>query len=217
MQMVAKGKPRVFSGIALIVLMALGLGDAPATAPAPDPAATTPRALIQSILADVTTILRNPQFSKIDRTEKVREIAYANIDFETLSRLTLARNWRGLSDADRTEFVALFKKHLSSTYAHTTDNYNNEDLTVIGERQEPDGDATVQTQIAGVQEDGKPEIIKVDYRLRQKDGQWKVIDVTVDGISLVANFRSQFQEIMANGGIDQLLQLLRDKNAAEAK
>ena len=55
--------------------------------------------------------------------------------------------------------------------------------------------------------------ISVDYRLRQTDGTWKIIDVIIEGVSLVSNYRSQFQEIMTNGGIDRLLGLLREKNA----
>ena len=54
----------------------------------------------------------------------------------------------------------------------------------------------------------------MDYRLRQIDGNWKVIDLIIERVSLVSNFRSQFQEVMANGGIEKLLQLLREKNAA---
>ncbi|MGA2232438.1 MAG: ABC transporter substrate-binding protein [Tepidisphaeraceae bacterium] len=217
-----------FAGIVLalglIVLAHSPLSADPTTAPAPDaPAnsavpATTARALIEAVLADVTVILHNPQLNASQRSEAVRQIAYANIDFQTLSRLTLAQNWRGLSPEKQAEFVQEFQKHLAATYAHTTDNYDNEVLSVAADRKESNGDWTVQTKIVGNQQtDNKPEVIKVDYRLRQKDNQWKVIDVTVDGVSLVANFRSQFQEIMSNGGIEQLLKLLRDKNAQETK
>ena len=55
--------------------------------------------------------------------------------------------------------------------------------------------------------------ILVDYRLRQRDGTWKIIDVVIEGVSLVSNFRSQFQDILGSGAPDKLLQVLRDKNA----
>jgi phospholipid transport system substrate-binding protein len=55
--------------------------------------------------------------------------------------------------------------------------------------------------------------VLVDYRLRQRDGQWKIIDVIVERVSLVSNFRSQFQEIVSNGGPDRLITLLKEKNA----
>jgi len=78
---------------------------------------------------------------------------------------------------------------------------------------EADGDVTVLTKIIGDKDGKRQDLAKVDYRLRKR-GEWRVIDVTVEGVSLVANFRSQFQSIMANGGINRLLSLLHEKNAA---
>jgi phospholipid transport system substrate-binding protein len=201
----------------LLAAMALAVvAAAPATQPANDPA--TARGLVQNLLGEVLAILRDPQLTDAQRSQKVRDLAYQYIDFQALSRLTLARNWRGLSDDQCGQFVDAFRKHLSATYAHITDDYSNEDLVVTGDRQEPDGDCTVQTLITGAKQDGsKRDDVKVNYRLRQKNDQWKVIDVTIDGVSMVANFRAQFQEIMSNGGFDRLLQLLREKNAGDDK
>ena len=207
--------PLPFLAIAILLLL---------LAPPPAPAAQTPssddvstlapRPLVEKLLAQVLVVLRDPQLTKAQRSQKVRDIAYQHIDFETLSRLTMARNWRGLSDTQRQQFIEEFKKHLSVTYAHTTDKYTDEELTVAGDRTEPDGDHTVETRIIGHDPgDSHQVVVKVDYRLRQRNNQWKVIDVTVEGVSLVANFRSQFQEIMANGGFDRLLKLLREKNS----
>jgi phospholipid transport system substrate-binding protein len=83
---------------------------------------------------------------------------------------------------------------------------------VDGERQEQRDDVTVQTKIL---RGGGSDDVLVDYRLRKTaDGQWKIIDVIVEGVSLVSNFRSQFQDIVANGGPDRLLSLLKEKNAS---
>jgi len=84
-------------------------------------------------------------------------------------------------------------------------------VQITGDRDEGRGDWTVQTKI--IRPQGGADIL-VDYRLRQIDGNWKVIDLIIERVSLVSNFRSQFQEVMANGGIEKLLQLLREKNAA---
>lgn len=207
----------IVAGLGLVLVAACALGADPTTAPAQDDSANqTPRALVEKLLGEVTTILQTPQLTKAQRREKVKEIAYEHIDFETLSRLTLARFWRGLSDADRAEFIEVFKKHLAATYAHTADDYNNEQLSVVDDRKESNGDWTVRTQIVGTKEGGSgQEVTKVDYRLRRRDNHWKVIDVTIDSASLVANFRSQFEEIMENGGIDRLIKLLKDKDAAD--
>jgi phospholipid transport system substrate-binding protein len=186
----------------------------PSSAAAPDPA--SPRAVIDSVVTQVLSILRDPKLSINERREKIKGIAYQNMDFETLSRLALGRYWRDLNAAQQTQFVEEFKKHLSNTYGHTFDNYHNEDVKVTGDRQESPPPATpdwtVLTHIVGDKNVVRQELAKVAFRMRRKE-EWKIIDVTVDGVSLVANFRAQFTAIMAKGGIDQLLKLLREKNA----
>jgi phospholipid transport system substrate-binding protein len=213
-------------GLVLSLVFALGATPttAPTTAPATSPAADDPasaataRSMVEKLLSQVTTILRDPKLTKAQCSQKVREIAYGNIDFPTLARLTVAQNWRTLTAQQQSDFVEQFRTHLAVTYAHITDDYDNEDLLAVGDRQESNGDWTVMTTIVGKKTgDPKQDVTKVDYRLRKADNRWKVIDVTIEGVSLVANFRAQFQDIISNGGFDHLLQLLKDKNAADAK
>ena len=197
----------------MVTLIGSSLVSADDTPPAP-----TARQVMQKIVADVIGILRDPKLSAEDKRQKVQQIAYDNINFQTMARLSLGRPWRDLTDDQRTRYSAEFKQHVSNTYGHTTDNYNDEDVNVVGDHQEADGDWTVQTSIVGSENGGpRKELVKVDYRLRKQDDQWKVIDFTVDGVSLISNFRAQFQEIMSDGGIEQLIQLLHDKNAANDK
>jgi phospholipid transport system substrate-binding protein len=87
-------------------------------------------------------------------------------------------------------------------------------VTVLGTREESRGDQTVKTRI---NRGGGTADVLVDYRLRQNAGEWKVIDIVIEGVSLVANFRSQFQDLMAHGGPDKLLATLRQKTAEEER
>jgi len=178
----------------------------------------TARQVMEQVTRDVLAILQDHNLSADQKRAKVKQIAYQNINFEVMARLSLGRFWRGLTDAQRTDYQTEFKQLITNTYGATTDSYTDEDVKVISDRQEQDGDCTVTTRITGTKDD-KPdqEVAKVEYRLRQQDKQWKVIDFTIDGASIVANYRSQFQEVMSDGGIDQLLKLLRDKNAAHEK
>ena len=121
----------------------------------------------------------------------------------------LARNWRRFSEAQREEFTNEFKRHLSVTYGKNVESYKNERVAILGDREEARGDWTVQTKILR----GGPEDILVNYRLRRVDSRWAIIDFVVEGVSLVSNFRAQFQEIIASGGAEKLLRLLREKNA----
>lgn len=173
----------------------------------------SPSQVIDALAGQVLATLRDKSLSSEQRRSNIEETVYRHIDFETLSRLVMARNWRKLSDAQKDEFMASFKKHLSATYGENIDNYRNEKVEVLSERKEKKGDVTVKSKIVR----GGSEAILVDYRLRRKDSAWRIIDVVIEGVSLVANFRSQFQEIISDGGVERLLKLLRDKNLEAPK
>jgi phospholipid transport system substrate-binding protein len=140
----------------------------------------------------------------------VKAIVLQSTDFDTLSRLVLARNWSRFTPAQQAEFQREFESHLSATYGRRLDTYRNEKVSIVGDRKEANGDWTVQTRI--LRGGGSNDVV-VDYRLRQTAGAWKVIDMIIEQVSLVANFRSQFQEIVGSGGPEKLLQVMRDKTA----
>ena len=141
----------------------------------------------------------------------IENIAYAHFDFDTMSKLVLARNWAKLTPEQQTQFVAEFRQHLSVTYGKNVDNYKNETIDILGDREEARGDWTVKTRI---DRGGGSNDISVDYRLRKTGDQWQIIDVTIEGVSLIANFRSQFQDILSHDSADKMLALLREKNAS---
>ena len=173
-------------------------------------AGESPRALVEKMTQTAIQILGDKSLSSDEKRHRMEELAYANIDFDTMSRLVLARNWSQLKPDQQTEFVKLYKEHLALTYGRNIESYNNEKVEVVGERDEGRGDWTVKTKI--LRGGGNADVL-VDYRLRQaSDGTWRIIDVVIERVSLVANFRSQFQEIMASGGPTKLLDVLREKN-----
>jgi phospholipid transport system substrate-binding protein len=174
----------------------------------------TPREITEKVIGEALAVLRDAKLSPAEKRDKIQQIGYDHLNFEVMARLSLGKYYRDLTDAQKSQYAEVFKQHVANTYRHTTDHYTDEDIKITGDRQETDGDSTVMTQI--IDNKGN-QVVKVDYRLRPKDNQWKVIDLTIDGVSLVQNFRSQFQEIMANGGIEKLLKLLREKNAANDK
>lgn len=169
----------------------------------------SPRVVVQNVTDAVLAVLGDKTLTSDQKRGRIEDIVYANVDFATLSRLVLARNWSRFSDAQREDFTNEFKRHLSVTYGKNVENYRNERVAILGDREEARGDWTVQTKILR----GGPDDILVDYRLRRADNRWTIIDFIVEGVSLVSNFRAQFQEIIASGGVDKLLQLLREKNA----
>lgn len=194
------GRPlaRLLAGLPLIALTATAI------------AAATPREVISDTSGRALEVLKDQSLDPAARRRRIEALADESFDFDTMSRLVLARSWSRLSPEQQPQFVDEFRKHLSVTYGRNLDSYRNEAVAILGDREEARGDWTVKSKIVR----GGTEDIAVDYRLRRNSEQWKIIDVTIEGVSLVANFRSQFQEIVSNGGVDRLLTLLRDKNAA---
>ena len=174
-------------------------------------AASSPRDVVRELSDAVIAVLQEKSLSADAKREKIRGIVQGYVDFPTMARLVLARNWASLTDAQKPEFIEEFKQHLSVVYGKNVESYNNEKVQITGDRDESRGDWTVHTKILRPQ--GGADIL-VDYRLRNLNGDWKVIDLIIERVSLVSNFRAQFQDVIANGGIERLLQLLREKNAA---
>ena len=191
---------------AAALALTLGLALArPAAAALP----SEPAGVVEQTASRVIDILADKNASADDKRHRIQEIVYANLDFETLSKLVLARNWSRFDETQRAKFMNEFKQHLSMTYGRNVENYRNERVSILDSRQEPNGDVTVRSKILR----GGPGDIAVDYRLRQRDGAWRIIDVIIEGVSLVSNFRSQFQDVVASGGPDRLITLLAEKNA----
>jgi len=174
-----------------------------------DPTLTkAPKALIDKTAQQIVTILGKVDAPSEQRVDEIQAIAYEIFDFTTMSKLVLARKWRKLDKEQRAEFVREFKQHLSRTYGTRLDRYDQERVDVTGAQVEPKNDVSVLTTIVGGQFDGA----QISYRLRNRKDRWRIIDVVIEGISLVSNYRSQFAEVLNTGTIDDLLAKLRDKN-----
>ena len=166
------------------------------------------REVVESTVAQVLEILRIPELTLDQRRARIEEVVYVRFDFETMSRLVLARNWRRFDPAQREEFIREFKRHLSRSYGTRLARYEQENVDVTGERKETRGDVTVLTVIHGGQFDGAA----IDYRMRDREDVWRVIDVIIEGISLVSNFRSQFKDVVSRDGPSGLIEQLASRN-----
>jgi phospholipid transport system substrate-binding protein len=190
----------------LPALIAAFLLAAPAVAATPQ----EPRAVVETTVDDVIRILGQTELPAPERRARIEKIAWERFDFPTVSKLVLARGWKRFSPEQRASFTEEFRAYLSRTYGSRIDRYEQEKVEIISERKEPRGDVTVVTRIVGGQADG----VEVQYRLRQIGADWRFIDVVIEGVSLVGNYRAQFQEILGRGGPDELIETLRRKNQA---
>jgi phospholipid transport system substrate-binding protein len=202
--------PRLLAGLVAGIFFLGSLLPAAALA-ADDPALTAaPRQLMDVTAKRIVAALAKKELSAEERISEIESIAYEIFDFTTMSKLVLARNWRKMDKTKRAEFVREFKRHLSRTYGTRLDRYEQEEVDVYGAQVEVRDDVTVKSRIIG----GQFDQAEISYRLRKRKGEWKIIDVVIEGVSLVSNYRSQFAEVLGSGTIDDLLTKMKDKNFA---
>ena len=173
-------------------------------------AAGPPTDQLKSAVDRVVKVVEDPSLKSAERTAErraaVRKIADEIFDFNEIARRALARHWQPLTDKQRAEFVSLFSDLLERSYISKIELYGGEKIQYAAER--VDGEtATVPTRI--VTKNGTE--VPIDYRLLKKGDRWLVYDVNIEGVSLVSNYRTQFNKIIQTGSFADLIQKLKAK------
>jgi phospholipid transport system substrate-binding protein len=141
-----------------------------------------------------------------DRRAAVRKIANEIFDFSEIAKRSMARHWQPLSEAQKNEFVGLFADLLERSYISKIETYGGEKIQYTAER--ADGEfATVSTRI--ITKNGTE--VPVDYRMIKRADRWLVYDVSIEGVSLVSNYRTQFNKIIQTTSYNELVSKLRNK------
>jgi len=144
----------------------------------------------------------------------VDELIIPHFDFVRMAQWVLGKNWRTANQSQQTQFVEEFKKLLVRTYAMALLEYSDREIRYLPLRQEADGKTvTVKTEVA---QNGS-QIVPINYRMHVKDNDWKVYDVSVDGISIVSTYRSSFNAEIRKSGIEGLIKDLVTKNSRKVK
>ena len=164
---------------------------------------------VKSTIDQVLEILADESFKdparKQERFDRLQEVIGKRFDYTEMGKRTLGRHWKKLNDAQKTEFSGLFQKFLSKTYVGNVDGYAGEQVQYLKERRKGDF-AEVQTKVVSSKLQ-----IPLDYRLFKKSNEWHVYDVVIDGVSLVKNFRGQFDRIIKSSSYEGLFKKLRRK------
>ena len=172
--------------------------------------AGVPTDTVQANVNKVLDVLRDPKLkpasAKAIKKEKLRPIYERMFDDVELSRRTLARNWNSLNAAQRQEFVQLFRQVLEKAYIDKILSYTNEKIVFDRESTLAENQVEVQTRVVTASKE-----IPISYRMILKNGTWKVYDVVIENVSLILNYRTQFNEILAKNSPEQLLVTLRQK------
>jgi phospholipid transport system substrate-binding protein len=192
--------------IGRLMVFALACLNLPALARAGEPLELLKVAANKAILVLKDPTLKSNEKKK-ERIEKLKAIANPIFDFEEMAKRTLGPHWRRRTPAEQQEFVKLFRDFLERVYADRIDLYSGEKVMF--------GRETVENDFAQVEStlvNPKGEEVSVVYRLRRSDGKWKIYDAVVENISVVNNYRSQFDRVISKSSFDELKKILREKS-----
>lgn len=174
-----------------------------------------PTEVVRATLTEVFRILEDETLKDpaklMPRRHMLEEVIATHFDYTEMSKRALATHWVPLTASERAEFVELFKSFLSDRYAEKVESYSGEQVFYLSERIEGNY-AEVRTELRS----SKVEI-PMDYRLHVKDGTWHAYDLVVDGVSLVKNYRSQFDKIIRSDSYRELVHRLRERTVGEEK
>ncbi len=196
----------LLAGVAALTAPAMVIGTAQAEAAPTSQAAAK---FVQSLGDRAIATLADPKNSKDQAKVVFRDLLNQNFDINTISRFVLGRYWNIATDAQKKEYQALFEQMIVEVYAERFSQYAGESFKVGGAQASGENDAVVSSQV--LRPDGPP--VNVSWRVRNKDGGFKIIDVIVENVSMSVTQRSEFASVIdSNGGkFDALLDALRQR------
>jgi phospholipid transport system substrate-binding protein len=201
-----RGFTRGLAIVGVIALVALG---------APRPAGATelsdPAIFVREFSAQAIGVLADRNLSGERREQAFRELLTAGFDVKAISRFVLGRYWRKTTEAEREEFMGLFEDLIVATYSRRFADYSGQTLEVAAIREENEKRAAVSSRI--LRQGGEP--IQIDWRLRRRGDSWRIVDIVVEGMSMVLSQRSEYAAVIKSDGgkIHGLLAKLRAKTA----
>lgn len=180
-------------------------------------AQTGPDALVKSVASEVLNVFKADKDIQSGNQKRLNEALDAKLlphfDFTRMTALAMGRSWKQANPAQQQQLVSEFRTLLVRTYAGALANYKDHSIEFKPLRMQPaDTDVIVRTQV--VQPGGQP--IAIDYSMAKAGDSWKAYDVIVGGVSLVTNYRDEFNNMVRDVGVDGLIKALADKNRGGA-
>jgi phospholipid transport system substrate-binding protein len=164
-----------------------------------------PAVFVKSLGDRAIIVLSDENSTPESRKSEYRRLLDEGFAVNTIGRFALGRHWRAATEDERAEYLDLFRAFVLDIYAERLDSFAGETFVIIESHSLDGKDTMVNTEIGG--ESGPP--IRVDYRVRSHDGAHKIIDVMVEGISLIVTQRSEFASVINREGFEGLLVRLR--------
>ena len=193
----------------LAVLAVLGVAFvAPGVTSGQDTAAG---AFLESLTHDVFTKLDDTSLSQTEKERDLRNLFRQNFDTPAISRFVLGKHWRGASTAERQDFVDAFEEMNTRQFLAMVGKFSQEMFSVVKVQEDAAKPSLslVSTKIA--QSEGEP--ISAVWRVRNNDGQYKILDIVVEGVSMAITLRHEYGTVVKSDGVDGLIAIMREKNA----
>jgi len=176
-------------------------------------------ASVKSVIDQSILVFKDTQLAPAAREQKLRAIAESHFDFQEMSRSAIGYHWKTLTPAQQGEFVPLFTTFIEDAYLSRIESYSVEKINqqikssmIQFTKQTTDGPDYAEVFSTVVLQDRK-DPIPVNYLTRRDGDEWKIYDITIDAISVIANYRNQFNRVLNNDGYDKLAADIRQKTA----
>ena len=173
--------------------------------------ADTPIVLIKSAVDQAIKTLTDPYFQGEDKEEErrtlLRQILLPRFDFREMAKRSLGTHWLKRTREDKSEFVRLFTNFVEKVYLGRIESYNNGEKFIYSNERIEGPNAEVRSKILT----SKGEEFQINYKLHRIGKEWKIYDVVVENISLISNYRSQFNRIITKTSYDELVSMMRQK------
>jgi phospholipid transport system substrate-binding protein len=204
--------------VLVVLVAAIGgpCGVARAQAPTP-PQPAAPMAMVKGAIDEAIAVFSNKQLAPAEREKQLRAIAARHFDFASMARSAVGYHWRSFTPEQRAQFVPLFTNFIEDVYLSRIEGYSvqkvQQDIkssTIHYDRARIDSPdyAQVFTTVT-LQDRNNP--VQVNYLLHRVGSEWKIYDLSVDAISVIANYRNQFNRVLNNEGYDKLVSIMQQK------
>ena len=177
-----------------------------------------PEELVKKVTADVLEAVKSDkQLAAGDKQKAIKlaeEKVLPHVDFEEATRLAVGRGWKEATPEQKKKLITEFRNMLVRTYSNAISAYEGQTMKVLPVRMKPgDTEVTVHNQFV---RPGNPKPVLIDYSMRKTEKGWKIYDIVVEGVSLVLTYRSEFDAVAKQDGIDGLIKRLSQKNTPAA-
>jgi phospholipid transport system substrate-binding protein len=180
---------------------------ASSASPQPPLSPEPPLSNVQTLVDQATHILQIPDLPVEQRRAQLRRLAEQHLDFPLMARSALGARWQDLPDSQRRDYVQLFTAFIEDAYLSRIQGYLNLKFTFVGQTLNGTDHAQVNTYV--VQTNG--DTTKLNFELERKGPEWRIYDVQINGISMIGNYRIQFERVIKDHGFDALMNTLDRK------